>query len=1073
MDNYKKNNSEIVLLIQKKIHFFQDVLQQTILHSQKLKGLNIISISDMNNYYNLFIDINKKVKELNEILYETDTDDLVNKLQNINNELSTIFKLVGTSNFESLLIICLGNNSINLSTISDIEKEKYDLLKKYFHPISYKLINLKKEKEETDNEKLVFNKLKSLDCIDVNIKEKNFYLNVYGLQVVIHNPQNNKSIMVSGIIDDINIELVNNSFINLKQRAIKENIPNTIDFNNNIFNTFFMSLNLKDYFINEPHEIYMKYMGYLSNLNNLKQKTLSQNIKEFIASDLYSKRNTLVQLLIENEKYENQYLAYLLYDLLTNTSENTNNLDSLEQTIIYDSFPWSIKQYFKNAMKNTIQYTNELSNYDIQKIPLEQQICLLKTNDNVKEKAMQKLKEIKAKSEDSGAKARQYLDGLLKIPFNIYKREPILNSMNNIKLLFNNLITKHNIKLVNSLSNTDNFTSLEILHNIQLLKDTNSISHYSIDIDSIKKHLLMIDRNALIQIINKINKIIALDDSLHTINKKIKYSNRKKNEMLSDINNFINYIINQKKDITILKDLFLCVKKIDNNNIFQEIANIEEEYNNIGKYIKNVRNILDNSVYGHNNAKKQIERIISQWISGNNNMGHVFGFEGNPGIGKTSLAKGLANCLKDENGISRPFAFIAIGGDANSSTLIGHNYTYVGSTWGSIVQILMDKKCLNPIILIDEVDKISRTEHGKEIIGVLTHLLDTTQNDCFQDKYFSGIDLDLSKAIFILSYNEPELLDRILLDRIHRIKFDSLTIQDKIIICKKYLLPDIYKKVGLENMIDISDDVIHFIIDEYTLEPGVRKLKEKLYEIIGEINLNILTSQFVSSIPIKLTIDDIKYNYLKHLREKNRQFIHTKNVNNIVNGMWANSYNQGGIIPFQACFAPSNTFLEIMLTGNQKDVMKEGMILSRNIAWSLTEYDKQKELIQKYNNIKENCVYGISIHAGDLSTPKDGPSASSTIVVLLYALFNNIKIKHYFAMTGEISFDGKIKEIGGLESKIIGSIKNGVKEIIFPQENIYDYNKFMEKYKEHKIIEDIVFHPVSYIQEVFDLIYDN
>jgi ATP-dependent Lon protease len=260
----------------------------------------------------------------------------------------------------------------------------------------------------------------------------------------------------------------------------------------------------------------------------------------------------------------------------------------------------------------------------------------------------------------------------------------------------------------------------------------------------------------------------------------------------------------------------------------------------INDYMKYVTTTLNQSVYGHDKAKKQIERIISQWINGEQD-GYCFGFEGPPGVGKTSLSKkGLSNCLTDDNGNSRPFAMIQMGGDSNGSTLHGHNYTYVGSTWGSIVQILIDKKCMNPIIFIDEVDKISKTEHGKEIVGILTHLLDPTQNDCFQDKYFSGIDLDLSKALFILSYNDVEAIDKILLDRVHRIKFSSLSLEDKLIICKSHILPEVYKKMGLEDMILFDEDVLKFIIDEYTSESGVRKLKEILFEIVGEINLDIL-----------------------------------------------------------------------------------------------------------------------------------------------------------------------------------------------------------------------------------------
>ena len=202
---------------------------------------------------------------------------------------------------------------------------------------------------------------------------------------------------------------------------------------------------------------------------------------------------------------------------------------------------------------------------------------------------------------------------------------------------------------------------------------------------------------------------------------------------------------------------------------------IKDEIRLIKKYMENVETILDKSVYGHLEAKRQIQRIIGQWINGTNS-GHCFGFEGPPGVGKTSLAKkGISICLKDFNGKSRPFSFIAMGGSCNGSVLEGHSYTYVGSTWGKIVDILIDSKCMNPIIFIDELDKISKTENGKEIIGILTHLTDATQNDEFADKYFAGIKFDLSKVLFIFSYNDYNLLDPILADRIHRVKFRHLS----------------------------------------------------------------------------------------------------------------------------------------------------------------------------------------------------------------------------------------------------------------------------------------------------------
>jgi len=388
----KKPSQDIVVLIERKLTFFQDTIQRTILHVQRNKLLDVIGLSDQNNCINMLFELSKSIKEINEQAINNDTDIVINLLQHINNELSTIFKVYGTELFEDFLWVCFGNNSVNTYAISDTEKHKFELLKKYFHPTSYRILNSKKADDNTSksDDIQLTEKSKNLDCVDLGIKVKPFYLKVYGLQVIIHNPQHKKSLIISGILDDILIDLLNNKFISQKMKAIKDTIPNTEEFKNDTFACFIKSLGIKDYLIYEPSEIYLKYAGYLSNLNTIKQKTIAQTVKEFISSDLFLKRLTLIQLLVKSDKYDNQYLAYLLYDLMSNDSNGI--VDSAEQMTIFDSFPWSIKQCFKDAMKKTIQYTNDLANFDIQKIPLEQQICLLKAPDLVKEKAMQKLR---------------------------------------------------------------------------------------------------------------------------------------------------------------------------------------------------------------------------------------------------------------------------------------------------------------------------------------------------------------------------------------------------------------------------------------------------------------------------------------------------------------------------------------------------------------------------------------------------------------------------------------------------------------------------------------------------------
>jgi ATP-dependent Lon protease len=483
----------------------------------------------------------------------------------------------------------------------------------------------------------------------------------------------------------------------------------------------------------------------------------------------------------------------------------------------------------------------------------------------------------------------------------------------------------------------------------------------------------------------------------------------------------------------------------------------------------NVKDNLDKAVHGHDKAKKQIERIIGQWINGKQD-GYCFGFEGPPGIGKTSLAKkGLSDCLKDENGVSRPFAMIQMGGDANGSSLHGHNYTYVGSTWGSIVQILIDKKCMNPIIFIDEIDKISKTEHGKEIVGILTHLLDPAQNDCFQDKYFSGIELDLSKALFILSYNDVEAIDKILIDRVHRIKFKSLTLEEKLVISTTHILPEVYDKMGLQGMIVFSTDVLKFVIDEYTSEPGVRKLKEILFEIVGEINLEILKNIDTSyEIPINITSSDIKTKYFKDKHETFIRKVSDKNEIGFINGMYATSLGTGGTLPIHAKYFPSDKFLDLKLTGLQQDVMRESMHVSLTVAWNLTSLDRQIMLRQKYDVENNKC--GINIHTGDNAVSKDGPSGGCAITCALYSLLNNIPIKPEFGITGEIQMSGEVTAIGGLNYKILGSLKSNVKSFIFPKENEKEFNEFLEKYKDTAIIQGINFYQISNVKEALELL---
>jgi ATP-dependent Lon protease len=262
--------------------------------------------------------------------------------------------------------------------------------------------------------------------------------------------------------------------------------------------------------------------------------------------------------------------------------------------------------------------------------------------------------------------------------------------------------------------------------------------------------------------------------------------------------------------------------------------NISDGVEKCHDFMESAQKTLDEAVYGLNDAKMQIMQMLGQLITNPKSIGSAIAIHGPPGTGKTSLVKeGISKIL------NRPFAFIALGGATDSSFLEGHGYTYEGSTWGKIVQILIDSKCMNPVIYFDELDKISDTPKGEEIAGILTHLTDTTQNTQFHDKYFAEIDFDLSKCLFIFSYNDETKVNPILKDRMYRIQTKGYNQKQKTAISNNYLLPRIREQVKftMEDII-IPDQTLHYMIDNHcNKEDGVRNLKRCLEIIYTKLNL--------------------------------------------------------------------------------------------------------------------------------------------------------------------------------------------------------------------------------------------
>jgi ATP-dependent Lon protease len=253
----------------------------------------------------------------------------------------------------------------------------------------------------------------------------------------------------------------------------------------------------------------------------------------------------------------------------------------------------------------------------------------------------------------------------------------------------------------------------------------------------------------------------------------------------------------------------------------------------IFKYLSNARQILDNAVFGHDHVKDEIVQMIAGWISNPQPPGQVLALQGPPGNGKTTIVKeGLSKAL------DRPFVLIALGGAKDSAFLQGHEYTFEGSKPGKMVEVIRNCGCMNPVIFFDEVDKISETPTGKEISNLLCHILDPVQNSTFEDRYFSGVHLDLSKCVFVLSFNDPSKIDPILKDRMRVINMKGFKTSEKVTIGQTYLLPKIKNQYCFKpKQIRFDDSTLEFIIQKYTKECGVRELRRCLDCIVSKLNV--------------------------------------------------------------------------------------------------------------------------------------------------------------------------------------------------------------------------------------------
>jgi ATP-dependent Lon protease len=256
------------------------------------------------------------------------------------------------------------------------------------------------------------------------------------------------------------------------------------------------------------------------------------------------------------------------------------------------------------------------------------------------------------------------------------------------------------------------------------------------------------------------------------------------------------------------------------------------------KEIKDIRKILDKRLSFLEKPKDQIINIYTQMIRNPDFTVNAIGLYGPKGVGKSSIIKSISEAL------DRPYRTISLGGESDSSLLTGHSFTYIGSIPGRIIEILRETKCTNPIILFDELDKVSESHHGKEIIGNLIHLTDSTTNNKYNyDKYFAGLEFDLSKVLFVFTYNDQSKVDSILSDRLFKINIENYSLKEKLEITRLHIIPNILQKYHFQNeTIKLSDDTIDYIVEKNTKDQGMRDINRKIETIISRINTLLLTT---------------------------------------------------------------------------------------------------------------------------------------------------------------------------------------------------------------------------------------
>ncbi|MGY3776516.1 endopeptidase La [Helcococcus sueciensis] len=456
--------------------------------------------------------------------------------------------------------------------------------------------------------------------------------------------------------------------------------------------------------------------------------------------------------------------------------------------------------------------------------------------------------------------------------------------------------------------------------------------------------------------------------------------------------------------------------------------------------IKKSREILNKDHHGLKDVKERILEFLAVRKLKENMKGSILCLVGPPGVGKTSIVKSVAESM------NREYISMRLGGLGDESEIRGHRKTYIGAMPGRIITSLQRAKTLNPVLLLDEIDKIS-SDYRSDPASALLEVLDPNQNSEFMDRYIE-IPVDLSRIMFVTTANTTQTIPRALMDRMEIIEISGYTEYDKIAIAKKYLVPKQIREHGLTpKQLNISDAVLEIIIKNYTRESGVRNLEREISKIVRKAAMKIVEG----SDNIRVS----KRNYREFLgREKvlDDDIVKTPQVG-IVTGL---AWTQVGGELLQIEVNATKGKGKVQLTGSLGDVMKESAMASLSYIKSIQE---ELQIPEDYF-VKTD----FHVHVPEGATPKDGPSAGITITVGLVSAITKRKVRQDIAMTGEVTLRGRVLPIGGLKEKSLAALRYGITNVIIPKQNERDLEDFPKE-----VLSKMKFYPVSDMHEVLEL----